>query len=241
MLTPIRSKQFSLFCLVLAAHLGSLPRVLASATASPQPLSEIPAYTSLNFCPINPEAQTEDDWEKKKNQRNDMCTNNFTKDNFTQLLFLVHKWGLSSSFNSLLEATHHSHSQSSFLHVKLLNTSLYEQTRPPLCSLPNTWRSSLQERKIMGMGMKTPILSPLVPGPPPAKERARGRQAVDQWPLPPPSQCYFKHHLMFDAHLFGLICNILVQFLSSYKHRRSSSNIVSFSVVNIVLFTLSTF
>ena len=93
----------------------------------------------------------------------------------------------------------------------------------------------------MGMGMKTPILSPLVPGPPPAKERARGRQAVDQWPLPPPSQCYFKHHLMFDAHLFGLIFNILVQFLSSYKHSRSSSNIVLFNVVTIVLFMLSTF
>ena len=96
----------------------------------------------------------------------------------------------------------------------------------------------------MGMGRKTPILSPLVPGPPrppgPSKERARGWQAVDQCPLPPPSQCYFKHHLMFDAHLFGLICNILVQFLSSYKHSRSSSN-VSFNVINIVLIMLSTF
>ena len=176
-------------------------------------------------------------------QWNDMCTNNFTKDNFTQLLFRVHKWGHSSSFNSLPG----SHSPFTFSVVFLAcetaeHSSLYEQTRPPLCSLPNTWRSSLQERKIMGMGMKTPIFSPLVSGPPgPGKERARGRQAVDQCSLPPPFQCYFKHHLMFDAHLFGLICNILVQFLSSYKHRRSSSNIVSFSVVNIVLFTLSTF
>ena len=55
--------------------------------------------------------------------------------------------------------------------------------------------------------MKTPSLSPLVPGPPgPGKKRVGGRQRLDQCPLSPPSQCYFKHHFLSGPHALGLTC-----------------------------------